>query len=70
MTTWNYNRADSMPISYAFIMIRSAGAKFPLEYSDRNLKVKTQCVFTITIIATELHQLSGNGIASLVVSCQ
>jgi len=32
-----------MPISYTIIMIRSAGAKFPPEYSDRNLIMKTQC---------------------------
>ena len=44
MKTWNYNRTDIMPVSYTFIMIRSAGAKFPPEYSDRNLIVKTQCM--------------------------
>jgi len=44
MKTWNYNRTDTMPISYTFIMIRSAGIKFPSEYSDSNLIVKTQCV--------------------------
>ena len=32
MKTWHYNRTDTMPISYT-IMIRSAGAKFPSEYS-------------------------------------
>ncbi len=32
-----------MPISYTVLLIRSAGAKFPPEYSDRNLIVKTQC---------------------------
>jgi len=42
--TWNYNRTDTMPISYTVIMIRSARTKFPPEYSDRNLTVKTQCV--------------------------
>jgi len=42
METWHYNRTDTMPISYT-IMIRSAGAKFPPEYSDRNLIVKTVC---------------------------
>jgi len=30
-----------MPISYTVIMIRTAGAEFPPEYSDRNLIVKT-----------------------------
>ena len=44
MKTWNYNRTDTMPISYTFIMIRSAGAEFPPKYSDRNVIVKTQCV--------------------------
>ena len=44
MTAWNYNRTDTKPISYTVIMIRSAGAKFPPEYSDRNLTVKTQCL--------------------------
>ena len=44
MKTWNYNRTDTMPISYTIIMIKSAGAKFPPEYSDRNLIVKTQFV--------------------------
>ena len=33
MKTWNYNRTDTMPISYTIIMIRSAGAKFPPEHS-------------------------------------
>jgi len=33
-----------MPISYTVIMIRSTGAKFLPEYSDRNLIVKTHCV--------------------------
>ena len=32
-----------MPISYMIIMIRSAGANFPPEYSDSNLIVKTVC---------------------------
>jgi len=49
-----------MPISYTFIMIRSAGAKFPPEYSDRNLIVKTQFV--------KQMWLSGNCSASPVVS--
>ena len=44
MKTWNYNRTDTIIISYTFIMIRLAGAKFPPEYSDRNLIVKKQCV--------------------------
>ena len=44
MTTWNNNRADTMPISYTVIMIRSVRAKFPPDYADRNLIVKTQCV--------------------------
>jgi len=48
-----------MPISYRIIMIRTAGAKFPPEYSDRNLIVKTQCV--------KQMWLSGNCRASLVV---
>jgi len=38
-----YNRTYSMPISYT-VIIRSAGAKCPPEYSDSNLIVKTQCV--------------------------
>jgi len=49
-----------MPISYIIIMIRSAGAKFPPEYSDSNLIVKTQCV--------KQMWLSGNFRASPVVS--
>ena len=49
-----------MPISYTFIMIGSAGAKFPSEYSDSNLIVKTRCVKQLW--------LSGNCRASLVVS--
>ena len=49
-----------MPISYTFIMIRSAGAEFPPEYSDSNVIVKTQCVNQMW--------LSGNCRASLVVS--
>ena len=53
MTTWNYNRTDTI------IMIKSAGAKFPPEYSDRNLIVKTRCV--------KQMWLSGNCKASLVV---
>ena len=60
MTTWNYNRADTMPISYTVIMLRSAGVKFPPEYSDRNLIVKTRCL--------KQMWLSGNCRASLVVS--
>jgi len=44
MKTWNYNRTDTMPISYTVIKIRSAGAKFSPEYSDTNLIVKTQYV--------------------------
>jgi len=60
MKTWNYNRTDAMPISYTVIMIRSAGANFPPEYSDRNLIVKTQCV--------KQMWLSGNSRASAVVS--
>jgi len=49
-----------MPISYTIIMIRSAEAKFPQEYSDSSLIVKTQCVNQVW--------LSGNCRASLVVS--
>jgi len=49
-----------MPVSYTVIMIRSAGAKFPPEYSDSNLMVKTQCV--------KQMWLSGNCRAPLVVS--
>ena len=49
-----------MPISYTIIMIRSAEAKFPQEYSDSNLIVKTRCVKQLW--------LSGNCRASLVVS--
>ena len=48
MKTWTYNRTDTMPISYTVIMISSAGAKFPPEYSDRNLIVKTQCDRDVT----------------------
>ena len=33
------NRTDTMPSSYTVIKIRSAGAKFPPEYSDSNLIV-------------------------------
>ena len=44
MKIWHYYKTDTMPISYTIIMIKSAGAKFPPEYSDRNLIVKTQCV--------------------------
>jgi len=51
---------DTMPISYTIIMIRSAGAEFPPEYSDRNLIVKTQCV--------KQMWLSGNCRTSPVVS--
>jgi len=58
--TCNYNRTDTMPISYTFIMIRSAGAKFPPEYSDTNLVMKTQCV--------KQGWLRGNCRASPVVS--
>jgi len=60
MKTWHYNRTDTMPISYTVIMMKSAGAKFPQEYSDRNLIVKTQCV--------KQMWLSGNCRASPVVS--
>jgi len=49
-----------MLISCTVIMIRSAGVKFPPEYSDRNLIVKTQCV--------KQMWLSGNCRSSLVVS--
>ena len=49
-----------MPIGYTVIMVRSAGAKFPPEYSDRNLVMKTQCV--------KQGCLRGNGRASPVVS--
>jgi len=59
MKTWHYNRIYIMPIGYT-VMIRSAGAKFPPEYSDRNLIVKTQCV--------KLMWLSGNCRTSPVVS--
>ena len=59
-TAWNYNRTDAMSISYTVIMIRSAGAKFPPEYSDSNLIVKTHCV--------KQMWLSGSCRASLVVS--
>jgi hypothetical protein len=54
MKTWNYNITDTMPISYT-IMIRSAGAKFPPEYSDRNLIGKTVCETDVAI--AELLQL-------------
>jgi len=60
METWHYNRTNTMPISYTIIMIRSAEAKFPPEYSDRNLIVKTQCV--------KWMWLSGNCRTSPVVS--
>ena len=60
MTAWNYNRTDTKPISYTLIMIRSAEAKFPPDYSDRNVIVKTQCV--------KKMWLSGNCRASPVVS--
>ena len=60
MIAWNYTRTDTMPISYTIIMIRSAVAKFPPEYSDRNLTGKTQCV--------KQMWLSGNCRASPVVS--
>ncbi len=60
MKTWNYSRTDTMPISYIVIMIRSAGAKFPPEYSYRNLIVRAQCGIQMW--------LSGNCRASLVVS--
>jgi len=43
MKTWNYNSTDTVPISYTVITIRLAGAKFPPEYSDRNLIVKIVC---------------------------
>jgi len=54
MKMWNYNTTDTI------IMTKSAGAKFPPEYSERNLIVKTQCV--------KQMWLSGNCRASLVVS--
>jgi len=60
MKTWNYNRIDTMPISYTFIMIRSAWAKFHPEYLNSNLLVKTQCV--------KQMWLSGNCRASPFVS--
>ena len=44
MKTWHYSRTDTMPVHYTLIMIKSAGAKFPPEYSDCSLIVKTQCV--------------------------
>ena len=43
-----------MPISYTFIMIRSAGAKFPPEYSDRKLIVKTVCETCGSVAIAEL----------------
>ena len=49
-----------MPISYTIIMIRSAGTKFPAEYSDSNVIVKTRCV--------KQMWLNGNCRGSLVVS--
>ena len=58
--TWNYNRIDTVSISYTVIMIRSAEVKFPPEYSDRNLIVKPQCM--------KQMWLSGNFEASVVVS--
>ena len=51
---WNYSRTDII------IMIKSAGAKFLPEYSDKNLIVKTQCV--------KQMWPSGNCRASVVVS--
>jgi len=60
MKTWNYNRTYTMPFSYTVIMIRSAGAKFLLEYLGRSLIMKTQCVKQIWF--------SGNCRASPVVS--
>ena len=33
MKKWNYNRTDTMPISYTIIMIRSVGANLPPECS-------------------------------------
>jgi len=60
MKTWHYNRTDTMPISNTVIMIRSAGANFQSEYSERNLIVKTQCV--------KQMWLGGNSQASPVVS--
>ncbi len=60
MKKWNYNGTDTIPNSYTITMIRSAGAKFPPEYSDRNTIVKTQCV--------KQTWLSGNCRASPVVS--
>ena len=56
----NYNGTDTIPNSYKITMIRSAGAKFPPEYSDRNMIVKTQCV--------KQTWLSGSCRASPVVS--
>jgi hypothetical protein len=49
-----------MPISYTFTVIRSAGAKFPPEYTDSNPIMKTQCV--------KQMWLSGSCRASAVVS--
>ena len=60
MKTWHYNKTDTMPISYTFIMIRSAGVEFPPEYTNRNLILKTQCV--------KQMWLSGSCRASPVVS--
>jgi len=60
MTTWNYNRTDTMPVSYTVIMLRSAETKFPPEYSNRNVRVKTRCV--------KKMWLNGNCRASPVVS--
>jgi hypothetical protein len=51
---------ENMNISHTVIMIKSAGAKFPPEYPDGNLIVKTQCV--------KQMGLSDNCRASLVVS--
>ena len=50
---------DTVPVSYT-VIIMSAEAKFPPEYSDRNVTMKTQCV--------KKTWLSGNCRASLVVS--
>ena len=60
MKAWNYSRTYTMSISYTVIMLRSAGAKFPPEYSDINLIVKIRCVKQMWV--------SGNWRASLVVS--
>ena len=48
-----------MPISYMVIMIRSAGANFPTECSDRNLIVKIQCVCETDVAPWQLQSFSG-----------